>query len=410
MKSSAEKRQETITIIGSGQIAMALAGALALRNERLIKKGMPPLKISILGRRKNGKESESVAALKQRGITLHYTWMGRKKTSVIAPNQLCITSDVAEILQKSGPQDHIFVVTKAFDHDDGLLQNIEFLRRRDGENPVTTVILAQNGIPCWFMKSTKHSDVVLNSIKNSADFLAEIREYSMVGCVLNFAVNVRTDQDGKPIHGVYDIATPFEKIGIPTDSVDGRYRENLYNLHEIFMDSGIKVQSTGMDLKAEVLLKLQINAAVNGICAITGKTIGEVMSKDSEFRVVALAAAQEVNNFSLSLIHKELKNEEKLEKTWENNATHFPSMERDFAFGNQMEIDAIYRAPVEIAGKLQLDCMNIMEAITNILDRMTEFRDKKSSEKNISQRVAEARNFIAPDLERLVHMARAKYS
>lgn len=406
MNQHKEERQETITIIGSGQIAAALAGALALRNRRLIKRGVKPLKISILGR----KNSESVAAMKLRGITLHYMWGGRKKTSVIKSSKFCIAGDANEILRENGAQDHIFVVTKAFDHDEKLLETIKLLQRPSGDDPVTTVILAQNGVPCWFMKGSKHSEIVLDSIRNSAGLLEAIKDCSMVGCVLNLAVNVRTDpSNDKPIHGVYDIATPFEKIAIPTDSIDGKYRENLCNLHEIFMDSGIKVQSAGMDLKLEVLIKLQINTAVNGICAIAGKTIGEVMDNDSPFRVVALAAAQEINNFSLSLIHKELRSEEELKQVWQNNASHFPSMERDFAFGNKMEVDAIYRAPFEIAEKLQLDYMNMMKAIANILDKMVEFRDKKSEATNISDRVKEARKFVTPDLERLIHMAKAKY-
>lgn len=401
---------QKITFIGSGQITAAFATFLALSNRRLLEQGKEPVEISILGR----EGSSSLEAMQRDGISL---WLkinpndaGPTAINVDPREFKYIGSDVGEIL----PQDHIFVATKAFDHG-AVISSINALKdttRRDPDK-VTTVIFAQNGLPNWLLAelgdeqmqpSAKEEDKAV--IRRARDFVNEVGKNNIVACVLNIACKHNDD-------GSYMVSTPFPNIGIPMDSVDGEPRDhrsniaNLQNMFEGVLIGGRKLDVSIVDgnIRKEVLRKLQINAAVNGPCTITKRTIAGIMD-DELYSKIAYAAAVEVSEFAAQIYRMDdLRTREEVAARLKRSANHPTSMAIDFKNGKDMEIDEIYRRIDLVSRIAGYGSKKIIRAIGNTLNKM-QSQTKYETEEGVKISKEElARSVIVEDIVGLLEMA-----
>ena len=413
---------QKITFIGSGQITAVFAGLLAYHNRALISQGQKPVEISILGR--GG--SESLAAMKQKGVTLNIKARAGEEPSdiIIKPEEFSfIVDDVRQIRNESDgniiPQDHIFVATKAFDHGE-ILESIKSLKdqsRTDCDN-VTTVIFAQNGIPDWFLSELPETQIDKSKFKtgdqevinSSRELVLEVGRGSIVGCILNVACSVDV-VEGRPNYGRYKVSTPFQNIGIPMDCIDGEYRNNgsnIANLQRIFgivSLEGQKLDVTIIDgnIRKEMLRKLQINAAVNGPCTITGETIGGIINHP-QYSSIVYAASTEVSEMAKSIFGIDLRSREDLESRLERSAAHPTSMAIDFDYGKNMEVGAIYKTVDLVSRITNHGSKKIIRAIAETLEQMQLARDNALKSEGLAD-IKSVRIVVGQQIDDLSEMA-----
>ncbi len=435
-------RATKITIVGSGQVAAtiaALISRLKTNSEGFVSElegKREDVEVSVLGRQipyEDGfKDSPTIEAMKQ-GFKLKYKAKGlpdsqeyENKELFVSPDHVFFTSDFKDIISKNGKQDHVIIATKATDYNQELLNVLMSLKKETSLKPDqnTTFTIAHNGNPCWFVPSIseflpsnkKTNRALFGDAGEVADsFLENLVPRNVIGCVLNLACNFEVNPDNTPNYGEYRLSTPLDKVHIPIHNIDREkgnvMRGNLRELLSIFDSSGIQVGMSQLNLGYELLLKMQVNSAINGICAITGKTIGEVLD-DRGLKNVVLALATEVNKYAQKIGYDNLRDATRLMARLESSRPHYPSMERDFQFGKAMEIDAIYHNPTVIASSLTNNTtMMLMEDTATILRKMQFERDRMILEegKGLSESVIDARMAVKDDLARLVTNARLMY-
>ncbi len=431
-----ESNKNKITIIGSGQVAAtiaALISKLKTNSEGLVTEvegKRDDIEVSVLGRKvmqgEVAQDSPSIAGMKQ-GFTLKYKSKSSSdvKELAVTPDDVFFASDYNEIINRNGKQDHIIITTKATDYNQELLSILLGLRKEVSikADQNTTFMIAHNGNPGWFVPTI--SDFLPGKKKTNRDLFGELGEIAdsflenlgprnIVGCVLNLACNFEVNADNTPNYQEYRLSTPLDKVHIPIYNIDAEQgsgtRKNLRALQGILDSSGIQVGMSQLNLGYELLLKMQVNSAINGICAITGKTVGEVLD-DRGLKNVVLALATEVNKYAQKIGYDNLRDATRLMARLESSRSHYPSMERDFQFGKTMEIDAIYSNPTVIANSLTNNTtMMLMENTATILRDMQLRRDTKlQSGEQLANAVTYARGEVQSDLVNLVRSARLMY-
>lgn len=386
---------QKIALVGSGQVTAVISSLLIIHNRELeaeaSKPGIEPdrqtelrdkkVEVSILG--KEG--SKSLEAMSQ-GITFSYSKGGEKTEVKIKPDELRCSSDPSEL----GVQDHIILATKAFSHDRSLAESLAPMRRQTlDDNLATTITIAQNGITFWLADKLRLQNPV--SIRNSTDSFRNVKRH-VAGCVLNLACTVGVGEDGMPDYHKYVLTTPLEKVGIPIAFIElGNGLHNISKLRSSIKNAGIDTRVDNMSIEREVLLKLQLNAAINGICTILGKKIGEVM-ENHEHRNVVFAIAKEFDNaFGTYAGGKGLRGSGELQKRLKNSGGHYPSMWGDFEYGNPLEVLAIYDAAIEMASSASRTTpMEFTQQISTTLKEMARLRDE-NPERDLKERVSSAR-------------------
>lgn len=378
MRSRTAQEQQSIAFIGSGQITAVIVSFLALKNRQLPEE--QKVKISILG--KSG--SNSLLAMQTRGIKLYTRRNGQQEIIEIQPNEFFVTGNVLAI----PTQDHIFVSTKTYSYDETLLESIQVLQKEK-----SNVIFGQNGIPWWFLPSLAMTNrdvgVAIESgrlhfSQMNNRFAQAIGLENTIGCVLNIACKGVENPDGGYS---YFLSTPIENISIPLDRATRSHDNRLLNLQRIFRNAGINTACREGDIFLEVLLKLQINEAINGLSTITGETIGEMM-EDAGRRNLIFALAAEVNEAALRLLGKPLRNNERLFFRLESSFPHLTSMATDFNSGKQLEIDSIYHEPIELAECFGVH-LNLLKMVAETLIEMVTLRDSSVEIEQVRKNMAE---------------------
>lgn len=395
-------KQPSITFVGSGQVACLIAGLIALQNRKLKEAGLPTVKISMLGR----EGSESLEAIKTKGITLKMA--GEPDPIRINPDEFFATDNPDEITN----QDHIFVALKTTAYEDEAscdkeIAAINKMKKPEGPSleDRTTVTLAQNGIPCWFMSSIGKPEIELSTIGFSKKLIEGIGIENIVGCILNLACKVDSTPEGRPNYGTYHVATPRTSIGTPLDYIidAGEQREkSLVSLQKILNSSGINTARKKMDLCYDLLMKLQVNIAINGLSAITGLSTAE-MTKDPQLLKIIHALSTDISAIAHSppTLNFFLREPEELDARIGVNATHTTSMGIDFNSGKQLEIGSIYEAVIEIASKLKLKTPKIIKNIVDVLKELVKLRDEEIPGEPNKRPIALCRELIKPQLDDL---------
>jgi len=407
---------QTITFVGSGQITAVFAALIALENRRLKEAGQKPIGISILG--KEG--SKSLQVIKENGITMSYKENAKSDVGEIKiePSEFKNLTHDTQLIE---PQDHVFVATKACDIDNDLITKINSLKKPSTEiNQDTTITFAQNGVPFWLLATLPDNTInqefrsdILNKDSEIADdgtekakakkliveskkLLKQVGKENVVGCVLNVACSAKFDERGNPNYGHYNLSTPISEIGLPMTNIDGRelrQNSNMARLYEIF--ENIKVGNSKIDIgvlegdiRKDVFYKLQINAAVNGLCTIYGKNIGELMG-DKESEKKALKTAMGIEKI-FSKIYPErgsLRNSNELRTRLQRSSKHPTTMQIHFRSGEKIETESIYKLPTSLAIISGLETRSLLVPIAEALDKMEQERAKisgNSENKNLS--------------------------
>lgn len=382
-------KKQKITIVGTGQVGMTIAGLLAKRNRELIAMGRQGemVEISILGRDEN---SASYKGLKENGITLNFQ-SPPGQTLHFSPDEfMIITTNPDEIKE----QDHIFVATKTYSYSVPFFSNINKLKKRFPEkDQETTVILAQNGIPLWFLECTDElSKFYLESVDQKKLMLKEIGYDSIVGCILNFACNSRINEEGRV---VYDVYTPINKIATPIGRPSNSKTQNVKDLHMMFRGAGIDFAVREGGIREDLWLKLQVNIAINALTTLYDCDIGALLA-DEGTRKTLETMASEINVVSKSIIGTELRKGDRLTDRLMISKSHVTSMRSDFNKNNPLEV-SIYQSVLDL-----VDLMDSKVALVETVSQITKILNTAIANRDSGMTPDQARQSVRDQLDRLV--------
>jgi len=388
-----ESKKIKFTIVGTGQIACLTAALLAKRNRELPEEKR--IEISILGR---SEDSKSYQYLRDYGINIHFT--NPEEDLHIDPSEFKnITTNVEDL----GEQDHVLVATKVYEYNLGFFDNLNPLKKtRCQKGEETTIVLAQNGIPCWFPEAVDYVDP-------SNRILEVIGKDNVVGCVLNVACSVSEDNDKI----IYNVNTPKEKIGFPIGRPDRNGNvANVKELINILSGVGLKPAVIDGGIAHEVLLKNQVNVVVSALTTLYDCDIGELLDNQDLNRVVGKLSS-EVSSVATKVDSDfKLRNETRLYHRLDPSRNHTTSMKRDFDLGKPVEI-SIYQSLINL-GKIKsprIERTSCIKELKSILEEAVSHRDSFNKENpgNPENGAKAARQSVSKRLQEFIAYANYSY-
>jgi 2-dehydropantoate 2-reductase len=260
------------------------------------------------------------------------------------------TDDPAEV----GPVDHVFLGLKATQYAscgpllEPLLQ----------EN--TSLIAAQNGIPWWYFhgQDGKYEGTRIESVDPGGAVSAVLPVQRAIGCVVYAATEISAPGRIRHLEGTR------LSIGEPDGSTSARCTE----FSEAMIAGGLKCP-VEPDLRRDIWLKLMGNIAFNPISALTRATMGGIC-RDGETRDLVVQMMQETLDVATSLgVDPGISIERRLagaERTGEHKTSTLQDLER----GKPLELDAILKAVVELAGLtgVAVPTLRVVSALAALLD------------------------------------------
>jgi 2-dehydropantoate 2-reductase len=245
-------------------------------------------------------------AIRERGLTLTGV---RELSAQFSPDDLCTS------IEELGDKDVnvVFVAVKTS------LLGAVVPRLEAVVRPGTTIVSLQNGMDTeLFMARTFGKENVLR-------------------VVVNYAGNLIADGTIR-----FTFFNPPNYIGV----IDPSKKQMAEEMAAIFSAAGMKTRFTD-DIQRHVWEKVLLNSALSAVCALTRKTMAQIMTSDTTRALVrrvleegiAVAAASGIRlddgflDFSLDYLGK--------------GGNHYPSMYFDLERGNPTEIDFINGKLVE---------------------------------------------------------------
>ena len=296
---------------------------------------MSPLKIGVIGA---GNIGTAMAALLCRaGAEVELTARGARLDTISAEGialddrGTVITARPACGRALSDVKDAVFVCVKAQSLPEAIAANAA------GIGPETLVIPMVNGMPFWFF--AKGGDMGNVPYLDPRDSLAEtLTPAQVLGAVL--LMTVRMDETGQALSS----NTPTLSLGpVVAEGTDMSKVEALIATLEA---GGVRTDLCA-DIRQKVLVKLIANVATNPLSALTGATLAQIGREDSQ-RFVALYLAGEFRDWAAKHGY-DLPSDDWLTALF-LDAGEFPtSMLQDARAGRPLELDAICRAPLDLA-------------------------------------------------------------
>ncbi|SFJ09638.1 ketopantoate reductase family protein [Celeribacter neptunius] len=255
-----------------------------------------------------------------------------------------------EILER--PVDALFICVKA----QGLAAAVATNKAAIG--PETLVIPLANGMPFWFY--AKPGEIGhLPYLDPRGELAAILSPAQILGAVM--LMTVRMDDHGRAISS----NTPTLGLG---PICDGGNEAALSRLIACLEAGGVRSELSA-DVREKVLVKLIANLATNPLTALTGATLREV-GETAELREIATALADEFRLWAGTQGYALPSNDWLVDLFID--AGDFPtSMLQDARAGRPLELDAICRAPLEMARREGGD-MPLLARLIDELDRATE--------------------------------------
>lgn len=243
--------------------------------------------------------------------------------------------------------DAVFVCVKSQSLTSALLANAAAISQD------TLVIPMVNGMPFWF--NAKGSDIgSVPFLDPKGDLAKLLNPQQILGAVL--LMTVRMDDEGCAISS----NTPTLSIGPIVGSADANRIDALLQVLEA---GGIRTDLCG-DIRQKVLVKLLANIATNPLTALTGAMLNEVGTNPA-LREVALKLADEFRSWANGAGY-DLPSNDWLTDLF-IDAGDFPtSMLQDARAGRALELDAICKAPLEMARRAGGDMPFLSHLITEI--------------------------------------------
>jgi 2-dehydropantoate 2-reductase len=226
----------------------------------------------------------------------------------------------------------------------------------------TAVIAAQNGVPFWYFQgqSEPWRDWRLETVDPGGRIAAAIEPQRVIGCVIYCSTEIQEPGVIRHVEG-----TRFA-IGEP----DGGLSERCHRISEAFVAGGLKCPVEA-DLREQLWLKLQGNAAFNPVSALTRATMAQ-MGSLPETRAVLRAVMEEVAAVAAALgVQISVPIEKRLEGGI-RVGEHKTSMLQDLEAGRRLELECIVGAVVELADRLGVAAPHTrtLYACTKLLDQV----------------------------------------
>ena len=263
------------------------------------------------------------------------------------------TSDPGEI----GPVDIVFLGLKAYSYA-GCGDLLAPLMKES-----TGVVAAQNGIPWWYFHGLggPYEGTQIEAVDPDGSVSKVIPPDSAIGCVVYCSTELEAPGVVRHIEG-----TRFS-IGEP----DGSLSTRCTDLSAAMIEGGLKCP-VETDLRRDIWLKLMGNISFNPISALTGATMSEIAREPHTRRLVVsmmeetLAVARALGSEPEISLERRLAGAERV-------GGHKTSMLLDVEAGKPLEIDAIMRAPIEIAHLVGVDVPSLeaVHDVLSLLDRRT---------------------------------------
>ncbi|MAC82484.1 MAG: hypothetical protein CML66_31025 [Rhodobacteraceae bacterium] len=306
-----------IAIVGAGNIGTAMAALFASSGEAvtLVARGHR-LEVA----------AQSGVCLEDRG-TLH-------------------AGPVTAVAALDTVQDAVFLCVKAQDLGAAVVANA------GGIGPRTLVIPMINGLPFWFFYDAGR-DVPLTD--PDGRLASCLRPEQVLGAVL--LMTVEMNAAGRAI----STNTPTLSLA---PVVKGADMSAVAKLIEVLNGAGVKTDLAA-DIRQNVLVKLLANIATNPLSALIGCNLAEIGRSDT-LRRLSFALADEVRGWLEGDLGRKVP-----DNGWLGDllldAGDFPtSMLQDARAGRRLELDAIARAPMALAGE---GAMPLLAALVAALDR-----------------------------------------
>lgn len=243
-------------------------------------------------------------------------------------------------------QDAVFLCVKAHDLGTAVAANAA------GIGPETLVIPMINGLPFWFFHDSG-GEVPLADPEGL--LAAHLRPGQVLGAVLLMTVEMA------PSGRAVSTNTPTLSLAPVVPEAD---LSAVARLIEVLNAAGVRTD-LAEDIRQKVLVKLLANIATNPLSALVGCSLAEIGRSDS-LRRLSFALADELRGWAGRDLGRDLP-----DNAWLGDllldAGDFPtSMLQDARAGRRLELDAIARAPLALAGK---GAMPLLNALVGMLER-----------------------------------------
>ncbi|WP_428925710.1 ketopantoate reductase family protein [Marinibacterium sp. SX1] len=305
-----------IAIVGAGNIGTAMAALFASAGEE----------VTLVAR---GARLDAVArdgvCLDDRG-TLH-------------------AGPVRAVTALDGVQDAVFLCVKAQDLGDAVAANGR------GIGPDTLVIPMINGLPFWFFYDAGRAVPLADP---SGALAGHLRPEQVLGAVL--LMTVQTEASGRAV----STNTPTLSLAPVVDGADLAAVDRLIG---VLNGAGVRTD-LAPDIRQKVLVKLLANIATNPLSALLGCNLAEI-GRTGDLLALAFGLADEVRAWAADELGRDLPDNDWLGALL-LDAGDFPtSMLQDARAGRRLELDAIARAPLALAGE---GAMPLLTALVAALD------------------------------------------
>lgn len=247
-----------ICIVGAGAVGCLLAARLARTD----------CDVSMVAR------GDTLRAIQDRGLRL-IDRKGEHSYSIKA------SADASDL----GPQDHVIIATKAHTIAAALNVITPLL------GPDTAVASAVNGIPWWYFHKLdgNYASKHLKNVDPGGVIWDAIGPERALGCVVYVAAAMQEPGVATHAHGIQFI------VGEP----DGSSTPRVNALSEALIAGGLRAPVSD-DIRAAVWAKLWGNLNANPVSALTGASLGEMVSEPT-IRQILIDIAREGYNVATAM-------------------------------------------------------------------------------------------------------------
>lgn len=238
--------------------------------------------------------------------------------------------------QDLGPQDVVFVTLKA----PGIPGAVDAIKPLLG--PATTVVFVMNGIPWWYFY--RHGGVQdgqrFELLDPSGSIWKNIGPHRVLGGVAHCSAIIRPD-------GVIYIDYPdyhFE-IGEPAGGSSKRLEAVVGMMNDAILNG-----SAAVDIRQRIWAKLALNMATGPSAVLAQSALRDVCAQPGMLDAVERMIKEATSIARAAGIELDFNIKAAVAKL--SKSAHKPSILQDLEAGRPMEIDGLYRVPLDIGGAL----------------------------------------------------------
>ena len=237
-----------------------------------------------------------------------------------------------------GQQDIVIVALKAH----ALTENVGGIASLLG--PDTIIVTMQNGLPWWYF----HRDTSplagrhLETVDPGRRLGDELRAERAIGAIIYPAAEVIAP--GVIRHSQGERFTLGEPGGETTARIE--------SVCELMNDADLQA-SISADIRAEIWLKLSVNAAINPLSVVGGSAISEIVSDEDDRRYLTTLIS-EAQSVAASLGVVPLMKVDELIAALQAVEGHKTSMLMDYECGRPLELEALTGAVLEVASLMDV--------------------------------------------------------